>query len=136
MNALSLDLRQRIVQAVDGGLSQSEAARRFCISRKSVARLLRRRQESGSLKARVRPGATRRVPQAQHEAVAAQMRRHPQHSLEEHARLWEQEQGQRLSDTTLWRTLKRMGWSHKKRALRPASKTNRRAKSGKGKPVG
>lgn len=130
MNALSLDLRQRIVQAVDEGLSQSEAARRFCVSRKSVGRLLRRRHETGRIEAKPRPGATRRILPEQHQAVAAQMRRHPQCSLEEHAGLWQQEQGQRLSDTSLWRTLKRMNWSHKKRACAPVSVMNERANSG------
>ena len=59
MNALSLDLQRRIVQAVDAGVSQSEAARRFGVSRKSVGRWLRRRQESGLLEANWRPSLER-----------------------------------------------------------------------------
>lgn len=130
MNALSLDLRRRIVEAVDHGLSQSEAARRFCVSNKTVGRLLRRRRESGSLQAKPRPGAKRRLATEQHAMLAAQMRQHPHQSLQEHARLWQQEQGQSISDTTLWRTLQRMNWSPKKRVSMPKSVTKRRAKSG------
>jgi len=135
MNALSLDLRQRIVQAVDEGLSQSETARRFRVSRKSVGRLLRRRQESGTLeaKAKPRPGARRRVSAEQHAAVAAQMRSHPQQSMEEHARLWQQEWEQSLSATTWWRTLQRIQWSHKKRVCVPQSAMSKCARNGKSK---
>lgn len=117
MNAVSLDLRQRIAAAVDGGLSQSETARRFAVSRMTVVRLMARRRDSGSLQAKPRPGAQRRILPEQHAALAAQMRAHGQLSLEEHTGLWQQEHGQRLSDTTLWRTLKRMNWSHKKECL-------------------
>jgi transposase len=70
------------------------------------------------------------VPPERHVVVAAQMRAHPHATLEQHARLWQEEQGQSLSDTTLWRTLQRMNWSHKKRASRPKSVTKRRVSSG------
>ena len=101
MNALSLDLRRRIAAAVDGGLSQSEAARRFAVSRMTVVRLIARRRDTGTLEAKPRPGATRRLPVQQHALVATQMRRYPQASLEEHSRLWHEQHGQHLSGTTL-----------------------------------
>ena len=133
MNAVSVDLRHRIAAAVDGGLSQSEAARRFAVSRMTVVRLMARRRHTGSLEAKPRPGATRRISPEQHPALVAQMGAHPQVTLREHAILWQQEHGQSLSQTTLWRTLQRMNWSHKKREKRvcaPVSKTKRRASSG------
>lgn len=134
MNALSLDLRRRIAAAVDGGLSQNETARRFSVSRMTVVRLMARRRNTGSLQATPRPGAVRRVPAEQHAVVAAQMRAHPQASLEEHSRLWREQHGQSVSDTTLWRTLQRMNWSHKKRALLPVSARSRRVNSGDKRP--
>ena|SRR5205085_11372317 len=132
MNALSLDLRQRIVSSVDAGMPQAEAARRFCVSSKTVARLLMRRRESGTLAAKARPGRERRVGVERQGLVAVQLRAYPHESLAEHALRWQHEQGQSLSATTLWRTLRRMGWSHKKRVSRPASGTRSRVRPGAG----
>ncbi len=130
MNALSLDLRQRIVAAVDAGMSQSEAARRFAVSRATVHRLLWRRRESGTLEAKPRPGAKRRIAPEQHARLQAQLCAFPDDSLAQQGRRWHQEQGHRVSETTLWRTLQRMGWSHKKRVCVPASETKPREPRG------
>ena len=40
MKAYSIDLRQRIVQAVDGGMSLSEASRVYRVGRSTVKRYL------------------------------------------------------------------------------------------------
>ena len=131
MNALSLDLRQRIVTATDAGTSQSEVARCFCVSTKTVRRLLQQRRETGTLAAKPRPGRARHISVERHAALAVQMHAHPDASLEEHARLWQQEQAQCISDTTVWRTLRRMNWSHKKRVSTPANATQPDVRSGK-----
>src|SRR4051812_18611544 len=46
-----MDLRERIVAAVDAGLPQSQAAERFGVSLRSVERYLARRRVTGSLAA-------------------------------------------------------------------------------------
>src|SRR4051812_40207168 len=46
-----MDLRERIVAAVDAGLSQRQAAERFEVSLRTVERYLSRRRRSGSLAA-------------------------------------------------------------------------------------
>src|SRR4051812_22203704 len=51
MRAYSMDLRERIVAAVDAGLPQRQAAERFEVSLRSVERYLSRRRRSGSLAA-------------------------------------------------------------------------------------
>src|SRR3954470_9155390 len=51
MRAYSMDLRERIVAAVDAGLNQAQAAERFEVSLRSVERYLSRRRRSGSLAA-------------------------------------------------------------------------------------
>jgi transposase len=105
MKALSLDLLQRIVSAVDEGTSQVEAAQRFCVSTKPVARLLKQRRERGTLAAKPPLGCKRHIAVEQHELIAAQMRAYPHASLEEPAVLWQQGHAQSISDTTLWHTL-------------------------------
>src|SRR3954468_11275544 len=51
MRAYSMDLRERIVAAVDAGLPQSQAAERFGVSLRTVERYLSRRRRSGSVAA-------------------------------------------------------------------------------------
>src|SRR3954467_8262017 len=46
-----MDLRERIVAAVDEGMSQSQAAERFGVSLRSVERYLARRRATGGLAA-------------------------------------------------------------------------------------
>jgi transposase len=46
-----MDLRERVVAAVDAGLSQSQAAARFGVSLRTVERYLARRRATGSLAA-------------------------------------------------------------------------------------
>src|SRR4051794_41774589 len=67
VRAYSMDLRERIVAAVDEGMSQSQAAERFGVSLRSVERYLARRRATGGLAAtEQRPGREprqRRPPQ-------------------------------------------------------------------------
>ena len=51
MRAYSMDLRERIVAAVDAGASQSQAAERFGVSLRTVERYMARRRVTGSLAA-------------------------------------------------------------------------------------
>jgi transposase len=51
VRAYSMDLRERVVAAVDAGMSQSQAAERFGVSLRTVERYLARRRATGSLTA-------------------------------------------------------------------------------------
>src|SRR3954468_5002504 len=51
MRAYSMDLRERIVAAVDAGLPQAQAAERVGVALRGGARCLSRRRRSGSLAA-------------------------------------------------------------------------------------
>jgi transposase len=51
MRAYSMDLRERIVAAVDAGMTQPETADRFGVSLSTVERYLARRRATGSLAA-------------------------------------------------------------------------------------
>jgi len=57
-SALSLDLRKRVIDAVEAGMSQREAARRFAIGKSTVAEWRRLQRERGHL----RPGKPGRPP--------------------------------------------------------------------------
>src|SRR3712207_3353105 len=49
MRAYSMDLRERVVAAVDRGMTQQQAATTFGVSVNTVARYLTRRRDTGSL---------------------------------------------------------------------------------------
>ena len=51
MRAYSMDLRERVVAAVDAGMTQAQAAVRFGVSLRTVERYLARRRATGSLAA-------------------------------------------------------------------------------------
>ena len=57
MKPYSIDLRQKIVESVRRGVSKSETARRFGVSRSTVRRYLRQLDEEGALAPRKAPGS-------------------------------------------------------------------------------
>jgi len=57
MKAYSIDLRTKIVESVQKGVSKSETARRFGVNRSTVGRYLKRLDEDGSLAPKKAPGS-------------------------------------------------------------------------------
>jgi transposase len=122
MRAYSVDLRERAVGAVAGGMPQSVAARTFGVGRATVQRWVRR-QRAGNLGPAPVGGSAPRIGPAQAEALRAQVAAHPDATLAEHAERWEREQGVRVSLWALDRALDRLGITRKKRRSTPASRT-------------
>lgn len=56
MKAYSVDLRERVVRAVDQGYSRTEIIKLFGISRATIKRYLKQRRETGNLHPRPIPG--------------------------------------------------------------------------------
>jgi transposase len=124
MRAYSQDLRERIVRAVESGTSRAAAARRFSVSERTVRRYLTRQVTTGSLApAAYRRGPAPAIPPEQEPALLAQLRAHPDATLEEHCALWQQEHGRAVSTSTMCRTQRRVGWTVKKSHSSPRSKT-------------
>ncbi|MDQ6832878.1 MAG: transposase [Chloroflexota bacterium] len=124
MNAYSQDLRERIVRAVQGGMSRAEAARRFMVNERTVRRYLRRYERTGSIAPTVfRPGPPPTIGPDHEAALLAQLTDAPDATLGEHCARWEREQGRTLSVSTMCRAQQRIGWTVKKSRSSPASKT-------------
>src|SRR5690242_10874226 len=113
MRAYSLDLRERIVRAVEAGTPQAEVARRFGVGRATVERYLRRHR-AGALAPRTSPGRPPRIGPAAESALGAQLKATPDATLAEHAEQWARTQGVRVSITTMHRAIGRLGWTRKK----------------------
>ncbi len=118
MNAYSQDLRERIVRAVQRGMSRAEVARRFMVNERTVRRYVRRYETTGSIApAAFRPGPRPIIGPEREAALLVQLADAPDATLEEHCALWEREQGRAVSVSTMCRAQQRVGWTVKKRPL-------------------
>jgi len=123
----SIDLRERVLQAVEEGMSKMTAHRTFHISRSTIDHWLALRAQTGSLAPR--PMRVTRTRQLQGAAFEAFVRTHAHATLDEMARAWRQETGASLTAMSFSRALRRLGWTRKKRVGVTRSATKRRARS-------
>jgi transposase len=118
MNAYSEDLRKKIVQALRRGMTKSEAARTFGVSRSSVKRYAKLAQEGRSLAPKKRPGSKLKIVHSATKLIKlleADVQRRPAATLSERSEFLEKEvAGLRVSDSTVSRMMRRLGWSRKK----------------------
>jgi len=114
MKAYSMDLRERIVQAVEFGMTKAAAARTFRVN-VSTVKVYMKRQARGELAAKVSPGRPPRIRRAQYPDLVAQLDASPDATLEEHCQTWEKAHGTKPSITAMHRAIKRCGWTVKKR---------------------
>jgi transposase len=130
MRAYSTDLRERIVRVVAEGRPMKEAARRFGVSVSAVKRYVVRQQETGSLERTPIPGCPRQIGPDQEAILLARLEAAPDATVLEHCAWWAEHQGQQVSEATMWRAMRRLGWTHKKSHWQPASATRRRGPPG------
>ncbi len=130
MRAYSTDLRERIVRVVAEGQPMREAARRFGVSVSAVKQYVVRQQETGSLARKPIPGCPRRIGKDQEAILQARLEEAPDATVLEHCAWWAEHQGQELSEATMWRAMRRLGWRHQKSRWQPASATRRRGPPG------
>jgi len=130
MRAYSTDLKERLVRAVAEGQPMREAARRFNVCVNTVKRAVVQERETGSLARKPIPGCPRRIGAELETALRARLEAAPDATVLEHCAWWAEHYGQQLSEATMWRAMRRLGWTQKKRHWQPASVTRRHAKPG------
>ena len=121
MRAYSTDLKERLVRAVADGQPMREAARRFGVAVTTVKRAVVQQREMGSLERKPIPGRPRAITGAQDALLSTRLETAPDATVREHCAWWAEQTGQELSDVTLWRAIRRLGWTHKKRRWQQAS---------------
>ena len=121
MQAYSLDLRQRVVEAVDEGKrTKWEISLLFKVSPAWIRRLLQRRRETGSIAPKRRSGgSTSKLDANQRERLAESVREQPDATLEELRQGLEVP----VSRATVSRALQQLGLTLKKSRSAPVSKT-------------
>jgi transposase len=106
MVGLSMDLRERVVAAVDAGMTQQRAAERFAVSLTSVERYLARRRVTGSLAPTVQRHGPLPVKRVRlHAWLPARLEVAADASLAEHAAAFAAETGVRVSLATMSRAI-------------------------------
>ena len=120
MKALSLDLRERIVAAYEaGGESFSSVGRRFSVSRHVVSKLVRQKEELGTLEPQVhKRGRKPAVSGEKQEQLLRHLAEHPDATVVERIDAL----GLDCSEKTGWQTLRKLGWRFKKSLREPSSK--------------
>jgi transposase len=114
MKSYSEDLREKIIAAVERGMPKPEAARIFSVSLSSVKRYVRMASSGESLAPKKRPGRTPKVDEKTKRLLNEDVKERPAATIAERVCFLEVITGKRLSYSTLWRVLKRLGWSRKK----------------------
>jgi len=121
-NALSVDLRCRVVEAVEQGMSRRQAATRFGVSAASAVRWHQRYSTTGTVAPRGQGGDRKSKHVEAHAAfILAEIMRQPDMTLAELQARLEQERSARFAIGTLWRFFRRRRITRKKRPLMPAS---------------
>lgn len=132
--AYSVDLRQRVIAAIEGGLSTREAARRFAIGIATAGSWHRRWRRTGD----VRPGRQGNPGGSKLDAhegyILGLVEAHKDISLVEITARLAAEHGLRTCPASVCGFLRKRGWTFKKRQRTPPSKAGRtsrlRAKPG------
>jgi transposase len=113
MKAYSEDLRKKIVSAIERGMSKAQAARLFDVSLSSVKRYSRTAREGESLEPRKSPGRPRKADQKAQLLLEKDVEERPSATIPQRRRFLEHISGKSLSDSTVRRLMKRMGFSQK-----------------------
>ncbi len=115
MKPYSEDLRQKVVQAIEQrGISKSQAARLFGISLSSVKRYVRLANQGKSLTPRKGGGRPPKADETTKKLLEEDIRTRPAATVSERRHFLMSFAGKTLSEPTLRRLLKRMGFSRKK----------------------
>ncbi|HZC00849.1 MAG TPA: IS630 transposase-related protein [Gammaproteobacteria bacterium] len=130
MSGYSVDLRERIVSAVGGGMSKAQAARTFSVSLSSVKRYVNKAKRGQSLAPKKRPGSTPKLDEKARKLLAADLEERPYLTLQERCDYIETVTGLSVSRSTMCRDIARIGSTRKKGDESPRSATSSRGRPG------
>jgi transposase len=124
MKAYSVDLRTKVVESVRRGISKSETAHRFGISRSTVNRYLKRLDESGSYAPKQRSGKRSKLRQRAMRLLEEDVSARPWATHRQRSEFLFGVCGVKVSEATICRAIKRLGHSRKKDRQEQANATS------------
>ena len=119
----SLDLRERVVAALESGMSTGQAAARFSIGKATAGTWGRLKRSQGDVRPAQQGKPKGSVLDAHEAFILGVLREKPDTTLEEMAERLAAERGVRVVWTAVWKFLDRRGQTLKKRLRTPASRS-------------
>jgi transposase len=130
MSGYSVDLRRRIVSAVESGVSKAQAARTFSVSLSSVKRYVEKAHRGESLTPKKRPGSAPRLDEKAMKLLEQDLEERPFATLKERCDYVEVMTGLSVSRSTVCRAIARIGPTRKKGGESPPNGTSSREQPG------
>jgi transposase len=124
MKAYSVDLRQKIVDAVLSGKPKAQVARTFGVGSSTVKRYASKAQHGESLAPKSPPGKRRKFDEVATKLLAEDLQARPAATLEQRCEYLERVAGVGVSESTISRAIRRLGWSRKKDRWAPRNATS------------
>ena len=124
MNAYSEDLRKKIVEALERGVTKTQAARSFGVSRSSVKRYAKLAGEGHPLAPKRRPGLKPKLDGVARRLLEEDLEERPTATLRQRCEFLRRVRGVSVSEATVSRALRCLGWSRKKDRWRRESATS------------
>lgn len=117
----SQDLRQKVIEAVENGQSQSKVSRNFGINRNTIGEWLKRRKERGSYAAEqgYQKGHNRKIQDL--EKFRKLVEANPGKTQGQIAQLW----GEGVTQQNVSNAMKKLGMTRKKKRMGIVSEMNR-----------
>ena len=113
MKAYYKDLRKKIVSAIERGMPKAQDARLFDVSLSSVKRYSRMASKGGSLEPGKSPGRPRKSDEKARALLEKDVEERPGATISQRRHFLEHLTGTTLSDATIRRLMKRLGFSQK-----------------------
>jgi transposase len=114
MDAYSLDLRKKIIEAKERGMPTSEVARTFGVGISTVKRYAATARQGRPLAPKKHPGSKPKIDEGARRLLEADLEERPAATLPERREFLRRTCGVSVSDSTVSRMLKRLGWTRKK----------------------
>ncbi len=130
MRPYSLDIRERIVAALDQGQTYRQVAQRFPISVPTVGRYRRLEKTNGTLKPKPLPGRKPALTPEEQEPLRHLLATRQDWTILTLQGAWQEQTGKRLSKSCLHQWMHRLGFSCKKRVAWQPNETARKMQTG------
>jgi transposase len=120
MKAYSKDLRRKIVEAIERGMSKAQAARTFGVGISTVKRYATKAQNGEPLE----PGKPPKIDEPINKLLVEDLQERPFVTLRERCEYVEALSGVSVSRSTMWSAIARIGSTRKKGGEAPRSETS------------
>lgn len=115
--AYSMDLRQKVIAACDRGMKTKQAAEAFGVAPSWVRLLKQRKREDGDIAPRPCGGSKRKLTEDDDTAIHDHFKAHPDTTILELKETLDTD----VSEITVWRAARRLGYRFKKSRSTPAN---------------